>query len=140
MPGAEKRGGEIEEQLRAASLDVDEAIQLLVSPSPGSLDRCARILETAGLRIAGLQAQLRESGDTSLVHTSLVHPSLVHTSSARKQALRLRSSVSRAGRLLEAAASFHLNWGRIRDTLCAGYTGRGDPALAPPRNRISIQG
>ena len=135
MPGGEMPGAEVEEQLRAASLEVEGAIRLLVSPSPGSLDRCARILESAGRRIAGLQPQLREEGRTSMVHNSMVH-----RSNAREAALRLRSSVSRAGRLLEGAASFHLNWSRMRDTLCAGYTRQGDPAKAPQRNRISIQG
>ena len=135
MPGATMPGATMEEQLRAASLEVDGAIQLLVSPSPGSLDRCAKILETAGLRIAGLQPQLREEGRASLIHTSPID-----RSNARAEAVRLRSSVSRAGLLLEGAASFHFNWSRMRDTLCAGYTRQGDPAKAPQRNRISVEG
>jgi len=118
-------GAEIEDELRAARLEVDGAIQLLVSPSPDSLDSCARILETAGQRIAGFQPQLRQGG---------------RTSRAREEARRLRFSVSRASRLLEGAASFHCNWGRMRDTLCAGYTRQGEPAPAPPRSRISIRG
>jgi hypothetical protein len=118
-------GAELEEQLRAARLEVDGAIPLLVSASPVSLDRCARILETAGQRIAGFQPLLRGGG---------------HASSSRQEARRLRASVLRAGRLLEGAAGFHYNWGRIRDTLCAGYTPSGEPAPPPRRNRISIQG
>ena len=115
----------IEEQLRAARLEVDGAIQLLVAASAESLDRCAPILETASQRIAGFQSRLGEEGGNS---------------KAREEARRLRSSVSRAGRLLEGAASFHFNWSRMRDTLCAGYTEGGAPAPAPPRKRISIEG
>jgi hypothetical protein len=42
--------------------------------------------------------------------------------------------------LLEGADRLHLNWSRLRDTLCAGYTQSGHPAVPPPRNRISVRG
>jgi hypothetical protein len=139
MPGAEKAGqilagqtllGQLlTAQLLGARLEVDGAIRLLESPSPDSLDRCARILETASQRIAEFQPRSGEGGRTSVTHTS-----------NGEEARRLRSSVLRAGRLLEGAASFHFNWGRMRDTLCAGYTRQGDPAKAPPKSRISVQG
>jgi hypothetical protein len=129
MPGAEMAGQVLTAQLLAARLEVDGAIRLLECPSPDSLDRCARILETAGQRIAGFQPRSGEGGRTSVTHTS-----------NREEARRLRSSVLRAGRLLEGAAGFHFNWGRMRDTLCAGYTRQGDPAKAPPKSRISVQG
>ena len=115
----------VEDQLRAARLEVDKSIQLLVSASPDSLDRCAAILETAGQRVAAAQPQLRAGGATA---------------NAREEARRLRTAVARAGRLLEGAASLHFNWNQIRNTLCAGYTPCGAPAQPPPRNRISIQG
>jgi hypothetical protein len=128
MPGAEIEGQLLAGQLLAARLEVDGAIQLLESPSPDSLDRCARILETASQRIAVFQPQLRQAGRTAVTHIN------------GDEARRLRSSVLRAGRLLEGAAGFHFNWGRMRDTLCAGYTRQGDPAKAPPKSRISVQG
>jgi hypothetical protein len=119
--------------LSEARLEVDEAIQLLVSPSPGSLDRCARILESAGHRIAAFQRQTQpEPGRSEALNRTRAN--------VREEARRLRSSVLRAGRLLEGAASFHFYWGRMRDTLCAGYTRRGEPAPAPPRTRMSFQG
>lgn len=121
MPGA------IEDQLRAVCLEVDGVIPLLVSASPGSLDRCARILELAGQRIAAFQPILRDGGGAA-------------SAGAREEARRLGASVAKAGRLLEGAASFHFNWSRMRDTFCAGYTPCGDPAPPPPRTRISIEG
>ena len=134
MPGAALAGQGLEGQglgqLLEARLEMDGAIRLLESPSPDSLDRCARILEKAGQRIAVFQPQLREQDRTSMLPVS----------HALEEARRLRSSVLRAGRLLEGAAGFHFNWGRMRDTLCAGYTSQGGPAPAPPRNRISVQG
>jgi hypothetical protein len=127
----------IEEQLRAARLEVDGAIQLLVVASPDSLDRCAGILETAGQRIAGIQPQLQLASGALVAVTPGNGES---TGNAREEAGRLRASVKRARRLLEGAAGLHLNWCRVRDTLCAGYTPRGDPAPPPLRNRISVQG
>ena len=124
MPGCQ-----IEEQLRAARLEVDGAIGLLITASPDSLDRCARILEIAGQRLAGVQPQLQPGS----------RPSEESTGSAREEARRLRTSVRQASRLLEGAASFPLIWSRIRDTLCAGYTPCGHPAPPPPRNRISVR-
>jgi hypothetical protein len=124
------QSADIEEQLRGARLEVDGAIRLLVSASPDSLDRCAGILERAGRRLAGVQPQLQPGGGASVASTH----------SAREEARRLQTSVTWASRLLESAASFHLNWSRMRDTLCAGYTPCGQPAPPSPRSRISIRG
>jgi len=116
---------EVERQLREACAEVDDAVRLLETPTPGSLDCCAHLLEAAGQRIAGFQPQLQAAAGSH---------------NARQEARRLRSSVSYASRLLEGAASLYFHWSRIRDTICAGYTPRGEPALAPIRNRISFQG
>ena len=59
---------------------------------------------------------------------------------AQQEARRLRMAVMCAQRLLENAASFHVNWGRLLGALSAGYTERGDPAPAPRRGRICVQG
>jgi len=118
--------GPVEEQLRAARLEVDGAIPLLIQASPDCLDRCAQILEAAGQRIAGFQPLLRRGG--------------VGRSAALEEARRLRSSVSKAGQLLAGVAGLHTNWNRVRDSLCAGYTPGGNPAPPPARKRISIQG
>jgi hypothetical protein len=113
------------EQLVTARSDVDRACELLVSPSPGSLDRCSRVLEAAVQRLAESQTQLRRGiGDPSVVG----------------EAYSLRADVRRAASLLEGANKFHLNWCRLRDAMTGGYTGRGDPSPVPRGSRISIRG
>jgi hypothetical protein len=113
------------EQLVTARSDVDRACELLVTPSPGSLDRCSRVLEAAVQRLTESQPQLRRGvGDATLLG----------------EANRLRAAVRRAARLLEGANGFHLNWSRLRDAMTGGYTGRGDPSPVPRGSRISIRG
>jgi len=116
---------ELMEQLVTARSDVDRACELLVTPSPGSLDRCSRVLEAAVQQLAESQPQLRRGvGDPTVMG----------------EAYRLRAAVRRAASLLEGANGFHLNWSRLRDAMTGGYTGRGDPAPVPRGSRISIRG
>lgn len=120
MPAAE-----VVERLLAVRSEVDQACKLLISPSPTALDSCSHLLETAGSRLAELQPQLRQGAGNP---------------AARQEARRLRTAVVCAKRLLENASSFHVNWGRLLGALSAGYTERGDPAPAPRRGRICVQG
>jgi len=113
---------ELMQQLVATRSDVDRACELLVSPSPGSLDRCSRVLEAAIHRLAESQPQ------------SGAPPAVLG------EAYRLRAAVRRAASLLEGANGFHLNWSHLRDAMTGGYTGRGDPAPVPRGSRISIRG
>jgi hypothetical protein len=113
---------ELMQQLVTTRSDVDRACELLVSPSPGSLDRCSRVLEAAVHRLA-------ES-----------HPQPGAPKAVLGEAYRLRAAVRRAASLLEGANGFHLNWSRLRDAMTGGYTGRGDPAPVPRGSRISIRG
>jgi hypothetical protein len=120
MPAAD-----VVEQLLAARSEVDRACALLVSPSPEALDRCSRVLETAGSRLEEWRPRLREG---------------IGNPAALEQARRLQAAVRRAGRLLEGASSFHLNWSRWLGAVSAGYTERGDPAPVPRGNRILVRG
>jgi hypothetical protein len=119
MPGVD-----LVEGLLATRTDVDRACELLESPSPETLDRCSIVLEKAGCQLAEWQPQIRSGGGEP---------------AALAEAGRLRASVRRAGRLLEAALNFHLNWSRLRDALCGGYTRSGEPAAVPRGNRISYR-
>jgi len=120
MPAAE-----VVESLLAVRSEVDQACALLISASPTALDSCTRRLEAAGSRLAQLQPELRRSAGSR---------------TAQEEARRLRAAVLCAGRLLENASRFHVNWGRLLGSLCAGYTARGDPAPVPHRGRICMQG
>jgi hypothetical protein len=116
---------EVVEGLLAVRSEVDQASKLLISPSPPALDSCSHLLDTAGSRLAELQPQL---------HQGAGNPA------AQQEARRLRTAVMCARRLLENASSFYVNWGRLLGALSAGYTERGDPAPAPRRGRICVQG
>ncbi len=120
MPAAE-----VVERLLAIRSEVDQACNWLISPSPTALDSCSRFLETAGSRLAQLQPQLRQGAGNP---------------AAQYEARRLRAAVMCARGLLENAASFHVNWGRLLGALSSGYTERGDPAPAPRKGRICLQG
>src|SRR5438477_7403721 len=119
----EVAAADVEERLTAVRGEVDRACYLLLAPSPESLDRCARLLETAGRRLAEVRPDLRGGRPA-----------------ARTEAHRLRSSVRHAAQLLEAASSFHLNCNRLRGVLTFGYTERGDREPVPGVSRISLSG
>jgi hypothetical protein len=57
------------------------------------------------------------------------------------EALALRASVHRVGRLLETAAAYHRHWQQIlRAMTAAGYTAAGDLDALPVRGRVSMEG
>lgn len=120
MPAAE-----VVERLSTVRSQVDQACQLLISPTPAALDSCSRLLETAGSELAQLQPQLRQAAGNP---------------TAQQEARRLRTAVMCVRRLLENASRFHVNWGRLLGALSAGYTARGDQAPVPRRGRICVQG
>jgi hypothetical protein len=130
MPEVDAMNVDVMAKLVTACSDVDRACELLVAPSPGSLDRCSRVLEAAVHRLAEFQPQLGAPLSSSGIAAAMV----------LGEAYRLRAAVRRAASLLEGANRFHLNWSRLRDAMTGGYTGRGDPAPVPRGSRISIHG
>jgi hypothetical protein len=121
---------DVMQRLATTRSDVDQACELLLTPSPGSLDRCSRVLEAAVHQLAEPQPQLGAPMNASGIGDAAV---LAET-------YRLRRAVRRAASLLEGANGFHLNWSRLRDAMTGGYTRRGDPAPVPRGSRISIRG
>src|SRR5579862_9558261 len=90
------------EQLAAARLELDRAGELLISPSPASLDRCSSLLEATGRQLAEWQPHLAEhAGDPE----------------ALAEAWRLRRSFRRTERLLQGAGDFHCNWISLRGAM-----------------------
>jgi hypothetical protein len=104
------------ERLAAARVAVDDACQLLISPTPEQMDRCARLLESAAAELRSFLQSLRASN-----HIQTRAEELAETRS-------LVSSILRARRLLESAGAFYANWLRCLAALCGGYTGHGQPA------------
>jgi hypothetical protein len=60
--------------------------------------------------------------------------------SARSTALRLRTEVLRAARLLQSLAHFYHGWERILGTMSDGYTASGDAAPVTRRSRLCYRG
>jgi hypothetical protein len=120
---------ELPRAIRLARSHVDRACNLLLAPSPATLEACTAELETAVAALSGIGAA-REG--------KMADPA------ARDEALRLQAAVGAAGRLLQGAAAYHVRWAAVLGALTAGYTGRGEAApLAPPRpasRRICLSG
>jgi hypothetical protein len=136
MAAADVVNVEMTARLVRARLDVDQACELLVTPASGSMDRCSQVLEAAVHRLAEACQQSGARKNSS----GTGHESVVGEESVLGEAYRLQASVRRAGRLLEGANGFHLNWSRLRDAMTGGYTGSGHPAPVPRGSRISIRG
>jgi len=114
----------ISEQLQTTRSHLDEVCAMLTAPTPEALDQCSVLLEAAGRQLTDWQPRLRQnSGDAP----------------ALEEARRLRTSLLRAGRLLEGASSFHNNWIRLRGAMSGGYTDRGEPSLVNHGSRISLR-
>ena len=115
---------EVSERLAAARAAVDRACQLLLTPAPGEIDRCSRLLEPLILELTACQHDA--TGSTT-------------TAATKHQARRLAYSLYHARSLLEAASQFHRNWLRRLGEVITGYTGRGEPGLPEPESRIVIE-
>lgn len=99
-----------------AQRELEAACELLIDPTPENLDRSACVLARA---VTCLQAGRPAAPEAAL----------------------LRESVRRAGRLLETAADYHLQWQRILLRLAAsGYTAGGELDSRPVRGRVSMEG
>lgn len=100
----------------AARRELEAACELLTDPTPENLDRSSCVLARA---VACLEADKPGAAE----------------------AARLRESVRRAGRLLEAAADYHRQWQRILIRLTAsGYTAGGELNRPPVRGRVCMEG
>jgi hypothetical protein len=112
------------EQFAATRAQLDSACDLLVAPTPETLDRCSVLLESAGREMVECQSWISSAqGDPA----------------ALEAAWRVRRSYERAARLLKGAESFHANWMVIRGTLTGGYTNRGEPAPVRHAGRLCVE-
>lgn len=123
----------VTERLGAVRAEVDQVCQLLLSPTPESMDRCSERLAAAVAEMTACQA----SGEN--LHPDK-GPANVGPDDALLEARRLEQSLSRAHRLLEGAAAFHRNWLRWLGAMCAGYTVHGEPAAVERGSRVVVRG
>lgn len=110
----------IEERLAAALRETERACHLLLTPTMQSLDDCLGILESASVTLA----DCRSASDAALLET----------------VLRLRQTITRAGKLLDTAAEYHRNWHQILRARLGGYTASGGPVELPFGSRLAVQG
>jgi hypothetical protein len=111
-------------QFAATRAQLDAACDLLLSPAPDALDRCAVFLETASRELEAYRSEIAEARGDAM---------------AMEAAWQVRRSFLRAGTLLENAARFHSNWLSIRGAMAGGYTDRGEPAPVRHHARISLE-
>jgi hypothetical protein len=119
-----------EEDLRALAdirAEVQQACDLLRAPSPAAVDRCAVAIGSAISRLREWRTQFQG-------HDKAANPP------ALEEALRLKATARRAGRLLRNAAEYHARWRQAVGAICAGYTASGAPAAAPQTGRLCLRG
>jgi len=98
---------------------------LTAAAAPGSLDRCAEILESAARELAGLRSALSPSD---------------RNSESMDAACNLQRAIRTATALLENASAFHVAWSQTLAAMCGGYQAGGAPAPMIRQARLSVQG
>jgi hypothetical protein len=116
---------DLQARMETARATLERACELLLDPSPQSLEDCLALLGAVAAALTGSRAEWEgHAGDPAL----------------RAEAGRLREAVHRAGFLLESAAAFHRKWLQILRTKMGGYTAQGDPAEVVCAGRVWLQG
>ena len=106
-------GNATSRELAAAEAEIESVCGLLTKATPAGLEECERTLGKALERLrAGLAAAPADRGDAD----------------ALASALALRRVLVRAGRLLDDAGDYRLQWMRRLETMLNGYTAAGEPA------------
>jgi len=113
------------ERLALARSEVNRACNLLIAPTPETLNDCQDALQRA---VSALTELPVESHDVA------------GGLDAQSVARSLRAEVLRAGRLLQNLASFYRGWERILGAMSGGYTASGNPAPVARQGRFCCRG
>ena len=106
--------------LTRATLQVEQACDLMVAATPEALAQSPLVLEKAVSELRDLRRQMG--------------------SFRGPEAQKLRNVVLKARRLLDQAAVFHGRWQMILAAMSVGYTALGQPAEVPSRKRSFWEG
>lgn len=98
----------------------------LIDPTVANLDECGRRLTETAPLFRQLQAGL-PSGDRK------------RDAALREPLQGLRADLNRAAALLDGAASFHAGWLRLTESIVAGYTAGGAPAMPEARRTVWLE-
>ena len=117
--------GEVTQRLEAARFEVEQVCTWLARPSPEVLDRCTGVLAAAA-------SELSSDGDWPRVARG--DPDTL------TEAWKLERAVRRAGRLLDHASQYHIQWTRMLGTRVDGYQPGGEPAPLVHPPQINLRG
>jgi len=115
------------EWVRQAQAILRQVRQLLLSPTPQSLEHSAPHLEAAAGCLKALEHALRAGAAPP---RQSVLPEL---SELRRQVLLVQA-------LLQQAGAFYVGWARLLAATLGGYTPQGEPAVPPAVRRLSMEG
>ena len=122
---------ELIEQARAALGQVRE---MLLAPTPTSLDRCARPLAEATDRLQRLKSYLEAQGDAqNLLPDARGQP-------WKPLARELQREVSDLRKLLGQAGAFYLGWARILLSASGSYTANGAMTAPADSGTLRMEG
>jgi hypothetical protein len=106
---------------QSAGRQLQEACQLLVTPTPENLARCLKLLDAA---------------------SHALRPGIAPVSNRKslREVESLRDLVRRAGALLECAAEYHRKWATLAGTMTAGYAAGGQPGQYVASGTLCLRG
>ena len=111
----------------AAQAQLQEALALLLKPTPQCAEQCAPFLEGAIQCMQGLEQHLGSSGNRN--------------PGALKQELeQIARLVRKVGVLLENAMLFQQGWSQLVRIMSSGYTRDGAPAPLSVPGRLLVEG
>jgi hypothetical protein len=117
--------GEATQRLEAARSHVERVCTWLACPAPEVLDRCTGVLAAAASELTGDAEWLRLARDDA---------------DALEEAWKLHRAVRRAGRLLDHASQYHIQWTRMLGSRVDGYQPGGEPAPLVHPPQINLRG
>jgi hypothetical protein len=106
--------------VRAATVSLRAVREMLLRPTPESLEECGPVLEDA----ARLMAAIRASDVPDM----------------RPDIDALRRELNVVSALMHQASSFYFGWAQILGAAIGGYRPGGQTASVPARGQISIEG
>jgi hypothetical protein len=107
-------------RVRAATASLRAVREMLLRPTPESLEECGPVLEEAA-------SLLRSIGPCDVPD---IHPDLD----------TLRRELNVVSALVRQASAFYFNWAQILGAAIGGYTPDGQTMSVPSAGRISMEG
>lgn len=124
-------------QLREARTALEEVRNLLLTPTPSSVEACAGPLQAAVANMLGVEQALRAEGAQA---GNKSHPGDNVIPGVRMELEYVRRELKRVSALLEQAAAIHRSWAGLLGLVGTGYTAAGQPAPMQGAARLALRG